>query len=385
MMSAVPSRKPSRRPSLSNFCLFLLFAGVILTSGYLAGCSDPGVDSTARKDTSGQYEKGQPTHLGAPARDATAKLQAGIFKKQTRQHSAASDSAASDSTAAVPKGIVVPKGMVYIPGGRTRIGITEETWKKVQQMQKPGARPAWGRGARSSFVTDVEPFYLEKHPVTVAQFRQFVEDTGYETQAERFGNAGVMVRGRWRLVEGATWHHPRGPTNKSAPEGHPVTQVSWNDAVSYCKWKGRRLPTEVEWEHAARGADNDRALCPDGVCPRNGNSTPRANIWQGRFPVKNSVTDGFRYTSPVGAFDEMELGLTDMSGNVWEWTSSWYRPYSRRGMPFQPTKQSEKVQRGGSFQCNECGGYRVFARGHSTPETSLFHVGFRCAKSVSAE
>lgn len=289
----------------------------------------------------------------------------------------------SESRLAAPDNVDVPQGMVYVPDGTTRIGITEATWKKVQRAQQPGARPPWGHSARPSFVAEVEPFFLEKHPVTVAQFRQFIEDTGYETQAEGFGDAGVMVQGRWQLVGGATWRRPLGPGAEAAPDDHPVTQVSYNDAVRYCEWKGRRLPTEVEWEHAARGADNDRAFCAGGTCPSPaGSGSAVANVWQGRFPVRNTAADGYRYTSPVGAFGETELGLTDMSGNVWEWTSSWYRPYSERGVPFQPTEQSEKVQRGGSFQCNECGGYRVFARAHATRETSLFHVGFRCARDI---
>lgn len=285
-----------------------------------------------------------------------------------------------------PESVKAPPGMVHVPGGTTRIGITEATWKNVRRAHHGGPRPPWGQSARPSFEIQVDPFFLEKHPVTVAQFRQFVEKTGYQTQAEAFGNGGIMQQGRWRLVDGATWRRPLGPDADAAPDDHPVTQVSYNDAVRYCEWKGRRLPTEVEWEHAARGADNDRSLCAGGTCPSPSGARAKdsavANIWQGRFPVRNTVDDGYRYTSPVGAFGETELGLTDMSGNVWEWTSSWYRPYPERGTPFQPTKKSEKVQRGGSFQCNECGGYRVFSRSHATRETSLFHVGFRCAQDV---
>ena len=187
------------------------------------------------------------------------------------------------------------------------------------------------------------PLFLDKHPVTVAQFRRFVKGTGYETQAERFGNADVMVNGRWRLVDGATWRRPRGPSAPKVKADHPVTQVSYGDARSYCQWKDRRLPTEVEWEYAARNAENDRSLCAGGACPSDRTASYNANTWQGRFPTRNTVQDGYRYTSPVGTFGETRLGLTDMSGNVWEWTSSWYRPYSERGTPFQPIKKSEKV------------------------------------------
>lgn len=238
-----------------------------------------------------------------------------------------------------------------------------------------------------SFTAAVQSFFLDVHPVTVAQFRQFVEATGYETQAERFGNGGILdpESGQWRLVDGATWQHPRGPDAPSAEDDHPVTQVSWNDAQAYCEWAGKRLPTEVEWEHAARGGTNSRSYCPwDGDCNRQ-NRLENANTWQGRYPVRNTVEDGYRYTSPVGTFDTTSLGLTDLSGNVWEWTASWYRPYSKRNASLPSSAKRERVQRGGSFLCNECGGFHVYSRSHSTPETSLFHVGFRCAKDRLTE
>ena len=275
-----------------------------------------------------------------------------------------------------PEGVEVPEGMVYVPGGRTLVGNdTKESGNTFRHRSN----------AQPTFWAEVDPFFMDAHPVTVAQFRAFVEETGFETQAEEFGNAGILDprRRQWRLIDGATWRRPFGPDGPKAPDNHPVTQVSWNDAVAYCEWSGKRLPTEVEWEHAARGARNSRdayawgdTLVDDGRF--------RANTWQGRFPNFNQVRDGYQYTSPVGAFGKTPLGLTDMGGNVWEWTSSWYRPYDQRDEPFTPTKQSQKVQRGGSFQCNECLGYRVYTRSYSTPETSLFHVGFRCAKDAPA-
>jgi len=276
-----------------------------------------------------------------------------------------------------------PEGMVYVPGGATQIGIEKEALREVGANRPAGPRPMWGRAAVPPFTAEVDPFFLNVHPVTVAQFRAFVEATDYTTQAERFGNAGILDTnaGRWRLVDGADWQHPRGPDAPAAKDDHPVTQVSWNDAQAYCEWADKRLPTEVEWEHAARDAGTDRSYCPWGDCSRE-NRIQNANTWQGAYPTKNTEADGYRYTSPVGAFDTTALGLTDVSGNVWEWTASWYRSYSRRDAPLTKRDKQERVQRGGSFLCRECRGFHVYSRSHSTPETSLFHVGVRCAKDV---
>ena len=262
-----------------------------------------------------------------------------------------------------------PPGMVYVPGGRTHIGAEDGP---------PAERPV--------FLADVEPFYMDVHPVTVAAFRRFADATAHVTEAERAGDAGVLDfdTGRWRLVAGATWRFPAGPKAPPAADDHPVTQVSWNDASAYARWAGKRLPTEIEWEHAARGARDARdpyswggdALIVDG--------RHRTNTWQGPFPGQNSGDDGFVTTSPVGRFGRTRLGLTDMGGNVWQWCEDWYRSYADRSKPFAPRPDAEKVQRGGSFLCNPdfCHGYRVSARSHSTPETALFHTGFRCAKDI---
>ena len=293
----------------------------------------------------------------------------------------ASSSQAAETSS--PPDTTAPDGMVYVPGGRTKIGIETERWKRLRAARETGPRPLFGRDAHPPFQAEVDPFFLDAHPVTVAQFRDFVEATGYTTQAEEFGNAGVLRGGQWRLVDGATWRRPRGSNRPEAPDDHPVTQISWNDAQAYCEWDGKRLPTEVEWEHAARAGQTQRALCPwNGDCRERSARVKHANTWQGQYPVQNTAADGYRYTSPVGAFDTTALGLTDMSGNVWEWTSSWKRPYSERGTSFQPTKKSERVMRGGSFICSGCGGYFVFSRSAATPRTSLFQVGVRCAKDA---
>lgn len=273
--------------------------------------------------------------------------------------------------AELPDHFEIPEGMVFVPGGKTRIG---------SETGMPAERPA--------FWASVKGFFIDVHPVTVGQFAAFVEATGFVTEAERFGNAGVFnyETRRWDLIDGAMWKRPLGPSAPLAMEDHPVTQVSWNDAVAYAMWAGKRLPTEVEWEHAARGGRNSRTryawgddIVVDGA--------PKANIWDGRFPILNTGEDGHLYTSPVGAYGETPLGMTDMGGNVWEWTQDWYRPYAERKEPFEPNPQSEKAQRGGSFLCEPgwCHGYRVSGRSHSTPETSLFHIGFRCVRDLSTD
>jgi len=264
--------------------------------------------------------------------------------------------------------IAIPAGMVLVPGGTTRIGSTDGAADES---------PVWN--AR------VQPFLMDAHPVTVARFGAFVDATRFVTDAERIGDAGGfdLAKGRWVLVPGATWRRPRGTDGPAAPHDHPVTQVSWNDAVAFAKWEGKRLPTEAEWEHAARGGRDSRESYAWGKTLVQG-GTSRANTWEGSFPERNTGEDGYIFTSPVGVFGKTELGLTDMGGNVWEWTADWYLPYSDGARNFVPSAESERAQRGGSFLCHEsyCHGYRVSARSHSTPETALFHVGFRLVKDI---
>ena len=280
----------------------------------------------------------------------------------------ASQSAAGTESAAAVSGVAAPAGMVLVPGGTTRIGSEDG---------RPDEAPVWS--AR------VEPFFMDVHPVTVARFRKFVDETGYVTEAERLGDAAVfdLEARQWTLVRGAAWHHPHGPGGPAAPDDHPVTQVSWNDAVAFARWEGKRLPTEAEWEHAARGGRDGRDRYAWGSSLVEGQQH-RANTWQGSFPERNTGEDGHLFTSAVGAFGRTPLGLTDMGGNVWEWTADWYRPYADRNRPFTPTAASERAQRGGSFLCHEsyCHGYRVSGRSHSTPESALFHVGFRLVKDA---
>ena len=263
----------------------------------------------------------------------------------------------------------IPEGMVFVPGGRTTIGSNSGL---------PNERPV--------FETEVSAFFMDKDLVTVAQFREFVEATGYVTEAEQFGNGIVFDfdQAQWVLLDGVTWAYPNGPEAPAAEENHPVRQVSWNDAVAYLEWAGKRLPTEIEWEHAARGGDNRDQLYAWGNSLME-DERYQANTWTGTFPSENSGADGFRQTSPVGEFNITELGLSDMGGNVWEWTQEWYRPYAFRDRPYHPTPQSEKVLRGGSFMCHisYCHGYRVSARSHTTPDNAAFHTGFRGVRDVA--
>lgn len=258
---------------------------------------------------------------------------------------------------------LIPEGMVFIQGGTTTIGSINGL-----SNEQP------------IFDVNVPSFFMDKNLVTVEEFRKFVEEIGYITEAEKFGNAVVFDfdRGEWTLAEDATWKYPNGLEGEHAESNHPVRQVSWNDANAYLQWTGKRLPTEIEWEYAAKGGkDTKRPYAWGESLVEQGQY--QANTWTGTFPVENIAEDGYLQTSPVGNFSMTELGLTDMGGNVWEWTQDWYRSYAERNRLFEPNLNSEKVLRGGSFMCHVsyCHGYRVSARSHTTPENALFHVGFR--------
>ncbi|ALO47448.1 formylglycine-generating enzyme family protein [Pseudohongiella spirulinae] len=268
-----------------------------------------------------------------------------------------------------------PADMVLIPGGDTVIG---------SEHGLADERPV--------FAVTLPDFLLDKTPVTVAAFAEFVAGTGYITTAEQLGDSAVMQfgTGRWFLQPGAYWRYPLGPDGSEALADHPVTQVSWDDATAYCQAQGKRLPSEVEWEFAARsGHDGDVTYAFGDELFKEGDSLAKvwqANVWNGDFPMINTVEDGFATTSPVGHFGLSPAGLSDMAGNVWEWTADWYGGYEgRSGADDAPSDGNSKVQRGGSFLCdkNVCHGYRVSARSHSTPDSSLMHVGFRCARDVN--
>lgn len=262
----------------------------------------------------------------------------------------------------------VPEGMIYVPGGTTTIGSEEG-----MIYEKP------------VFTTEVEPFFMDKHPVTVGDFRSFVEATGYRTFSDKIGDGIVFdfAEGTWAIVPGVNWEYPMGKDQPPAPDDHPVTLLTYDDAEAYLEWVGKRLPTEIEWEHAARGiTQRNNRYAWGNELKKDGKFL--ANTWNGTFPIENTEEDNFLLTAPVGHFGNTELGLTDMGGNVWEWTSSWFRSYADRDETFTPTAESEKVLRGGSFMCHAsyCHGYRVSARSNTPPDNNMFHIGFRGVKSI---
>jgi formylglycine-generating enzyme required for sulfatase activity len=273
----------------------------------------------------------------------------------------------------------------------------------------------------------LSPFYIDRHEVTNRQFAAFVQATGHVTQAEKQGYCWSYVKGDddWQPLDGADWRHPQGPP--SSLEGrwdHPVVCVSWHDAAAYAAGAGKRLPTEAEWEYAARAgfsghyqavvahseavgsghshhADHTGASAdssPSGKSHRN--TLPvavehgptieliEANVWEGHWPTFNEVDDGYFYTAPVGSYQANAFGLNDMLGNVWEWTADWYGSdyYSKspNRNPLGPATGENRVARGGSWFCspNYCGAYNSHYRGASPPDHAFNNVGFRCAADV---
>lgn len=264
-----------------------------------------------------------------------------------------------------------PAGMVLINGGKFAMG-TED------------AMPFEGPVHQ----VEISPFFIDAHEVTVGDFAKFVGATRYKTEAEIFGWSGVFVvkdRG-WQKIDGATWLYPEGPASTPAEPNEPVTQVSWNDVTAYAKWAGKRLPTEAEWEFAARGGLAGKTYAwGDELRP---GGRPVANWWQGDFPQNNSAEDGFAGRAAVGSFAANGYGLFDVAGNVWEWTADFYDPEYYTSSPPKdpkgPADGNERVIRGGSWMCAEnfCSNYRVAARSQSTPDTGLNNLGFRLAKDI---
>lgn len=226
----------------------------------------------------------------------------------------------------------------------------------------------------------VKAFKIDKSPVTVAEFRIFVETTNYKTEAEKYGDSGVfnLDLQNWELLRGAFWQMPFGPSGPAAEDMHPVTHVSWNDANKYAEWAGKRLPTEAEWEYAARsGKNSENKFSWGNEVSINGKYF--ANTWQGEL-TSPEITDGYLFTCPVGTFGENEAGLTDMGGNVWQWCADNYKAYPRSKTAVNEDS-NVKVIRSGSFFYDQYGedSYSVSGRSMNSIETSLFNTGFRCA------
>jgi formylglycine-generating enzyme len=265
--------------------------------------------------------------------------------------------------------------LIVLPGGTFRMGTDD----------KDGF-PEDNEGPVREVI--VAPFAIDPYCVSNARFAEFVEATGYRTDAERFGWSYVFAKFLpgavrktaprppqtpwWCGVPGAYWRHPEGPdSDLDGRSDHPAVHISWRDATAYCQWAGGRLPTEVEWEYAARGGlDQARYPWGDELTP---GGEHRCNIWQGRFPVHNTTEDGYAGTAPVDAYRPNGYGLFNTSGNVWEWCAD---PFAA-GM-------SERSMRGGSYLCHEsyCNRYRVAARTANTPDSSGGNLGFRCAADV---
>ncbi len=282
--------------------------------------------------------------------------------------------------------VVLIATAVLTPAGGGSSTLTVKQPRRADLVLIPGGKIEVGDNAsqadeRPAFAYETQPLLFDRTPVTVAQFAAFVADTGYRTEAERIGTAGVFDHesDQWILVKGADWRRPQGPDKQAAEFNHPVTQVSWADADIFCRSYGARLPTEFEWERAARLGQT-----PDGhvftAADPPAMADPRVlNVWQGVFPIYDEGADGYKLTSPVGAYGAAPSGLTDMAGNVWQWTASWYGAYAGGGK-IKRHVPAQRVQRGGSFLCDGhvCQGFRVTARSGVSPDTALMHAGFRC-------
>ena len=312
-----------------------------------------------------------------------------------------------------------PEGMVWIPGG-------------VYTMGADDPNPLF-KDAHPAHKVRVDGFWMDETEVTNEQFAKFVAETGYVTVAEQAPTKEQIMKnlpegadepdpeslvpgslvftppggpvpwdyeGRWwRWVPGACWKHPEGPGSDITDRmNHPVVHVCWKDADAYAKWAGKRLPTEAEWERAARGGLEGKPYVWGDEAPDAGGSW-RCNIWQGEFPATNTRADGHVRTAPVRSYSANGYGLYDMAGNVWEWCSDWYTPGYYLQSPadnpkgpegsYDPGRPAEmhipkRVQRGGSFLCSDgfCARYKPYGRGKGDIDTGTSHIGFRCVKDA---
>lgn len=325
--------------------------------------------------------------------------------------------AVSADNSSITQGENSLEGMVMIPAGEFMMGASDEEGRPDEYPQH---------------AVRINGFWMDAAEVTNAQFEKFIKATGYITTAEKKPDweelkkqlpegtpkpdDSLLVASSlvftppdhpvslndasqwWSWTKGADWRHPHGPGSTiKGKENHPVVHISWDDAMAYCKWSGKRLPTEAEWEWAARGGLRDKKY-PWGNEDIEAGKV-KANTWQGTFPNKNTRWDKYYNAAAVKSFMPNGYGLYDMAGNVWEWCSDWYNHDYYRGLkgrvtenpqgtansydPMEPTVP-KRVVRGGSFLCNAsyCKGYRVTSRMKTSPDTGLEHTGFRCVKDI---
>jgi formylglycine-generating enzyme len=340
---------------------------------------------------------------------------------------------ADDSPVVIEEPSPAPPGMVWIPGGTfvmgDRRGAPHKHPEHLEEIPEH-------HDSQYEHEVTLDGFWLDAAEVTNAQFKEFVDATGFMTDSERqrtleefagqvptdievpeellapgsicFNPAfdpskidkhqagWVYAGGIWKVQPGASWHAPEGPGSTIDDRmDHPVVHISWDDAVAYCNWAGKRLPTEAEWEYAARGGLAGMHY-PWGDEAQSGDTWPH-NIWQGNFPYENRIEDGAQGTAAVRSYAPNGYGLYDMTGNVWEWCSDWYRPDyyldSPRRNPLGPATSLDpmeptipkRVQRGGSFMCSDtyCIGYSVHSRMKGEVSSGTFHTGFRCVIDAS--
>jgi len=275
---------------------------------------------------------------------------------------------------------------ILIPGGKAMIGTRNAI------IVADGESPVRRQTLRS--------FLIDDTAVSNKRFAEFIDDTGYQTDAERLGwsfvfyghlpdgdardeTRGVDAASWWRQVYGASWRHINGPDSDTiSKDDHPAVHISHNDAVAFANWAGGRLPTEAEWEHAARGGQGDVKFPWGDSEPDDSNFLP-CNIWQGNFPHYNTAADGYSATAPVRSFEANAYGLYNMMGNAWEWTASPYivRSVKTRARKHAAAMKGAMVTKGGSFMCHKsyCFRYRIAARSGSTPDSTTSHMGFRVA------